>query len=706
MRALLYAIACLAVSASAGLATVHTIISSGFTFSPNSVTSSSGDTIRFAIASIHNAAQVDKPTWDANGTTSNGGFSVPFGGGSIVLTDTGTYYYVCQVHGPMGMKGIITVIPAAPPPNSLTVESIVDQDGNLSTTSDRLPKNWSLKLYRDSVGSGVVLDSVGSGTSFTLGNLPGGTYVAVEADSASWSHISVDIDGVSQGASAAHQWTVTVTTGENHTIDFVNFGAHTIMSSGVFTFVPESLTVASGDTVHFVLDPMHTAREVSQSTWLANDTVSNGGFDLPHGGGSAVLSTLGLHYYVCTVHASIGMKGRILVLSPEAFFTIDRQVAAGWNMISLPVDASDRRTTVLFPTAVSHAFSYEGSYATQSLLSIGAGYWLKFGNDQSVSMTGVPAVRDTIDALKGWNMIGSIAFRHSSRSIASVPDGIIISPMFGFNGSYFIADTIVPGFGYWVRVSGQGKLILDTASGGSLPSAVFSDPASGASPDARDRLEGTSRLVIRDAAGREKSLYFSVRREGGPGSAGELPPIPPPGAFDVRFSSGHQLKFLAASGGGESGILISSALYPVTASWDVQPADGTVTLGMDGRSVALSGRGAIRIAVPPRAMSLMAANGAPADYALNPAFPNPFNNETVIRYDLPVDSRVHIRVYSVVGQVVATLADGIEPAGQKSIAWNAGDHGSGVYFVRLDAVPAVRDAGTSFSRVVKAVLQK
>src|SRR5437660_9067124 len=213
MRTLFFIVAVLAASASTSFSTVHTITNSGFTFSPDNVKIVAGDTVRFVITTMHNAIQVSKATWDANGNMSNGGFSVPFGGGSIVLTDTGTHYYVCEVHASIGMKGIIVVNLPAPPPNSLTVESIADQDGNLSTTADRMMKNWSLKLYQDSVGSGVVLDSVVSGKSFTVGNLPGGASVAVDADSASWSHISVDVDGVSQGAPTARRSPGTVISG-------------------------------------------------------------------------------------------------------------------------------------------------------------------------------------------------------------------------------------------------------------------------------------------------------------------------------------------------------------------------------------------------------------------------------------------------------------------------------------------------------------
>ena len=87
---------------------------------------------------------------------------------------------------------------------------------------------------------------------------------------------------------------------------------HTITNVG-FTFSPSSLTVNAGDTIKFILEPIHTAREVSEATWNANGTTSNGGFDLPFGGGTVVLTQVGIHYYVCVPHASLGMKGTITV---------------------------------------------------------------------------------------------------------------------------------------------------------------------------------------------------------------------------------------------------------------------------------------------------------------------------------------------------------------------------------------------------------
>jgi plastocyanin len=94
----------------------HVIVSSGFTFSPSTITINSGDSVSFQLANIHNAVEVSQATWNANGTTPlSGGFSVAFGGGTVVPSSlpVGTHYYVCQAHASMGMKGTITVTSAS-----------------------------------------------------------------------------------------------------------------------------------------------------------------------------------------------------------------------------------------------------------------------------------------------------------------------------------------------------------------------------------------------------------------------------------------------------------------------------------------------------------------------------------------------------------------------------------------------------------------
>jgi plastocyanin len=86
-----------------------TVGASGFSFAPSTVTIRAGDTVNFNIDAMHNALEVTKDTWDVNGSTSNGGFNIPFGGGTHTFSKPGIYYYVCTAHILFGMKGTIIV---------------------------------------------------------------------------------------------------------------------------------------------------------------------------------------------------------------------------------------------------------------------------------------------------------------------------------------------------------------------------------------------------------------------------------------------------------------------------------------------------------------------------------------------------------------------------------------------------------------------
>jgi len=91
----------------------------------------------------------------------------------------------------------------------------------------------------------------------------------------------------------------------------------TITNSGN-TFSPATITITVGDDVNFNLEVIHNAVEVSQATWNANNsTALPGGFQTTFGGGLVPASQLGIgtHYYVCVPHASLGMKGIIIVQS-------------------------------------------------------------------------------------------------------------------------------------------------------------------------------------------------------------------------------------------------------------------------------------------------------------------------------------------------------------------------------------------------------
>jgi len=73
----------------------------------------------------------------------------------------------------------------------------------------------------------------------------------------------------------------------------------------------------------------------------------------------------------------------------------------------------------------------------------------------------------------------------------------------------------------------------------------------------------------------------------------------------------------------------------------------------------------------------------PASIELGQNYPNPFNPSTTIRYALPEAGYASVKIYSVLGREVATLAARHHAAGTYSVTWDASQMSAGVYFYEL-----------------------
>ena len=76
---------------------------------------------------------------------------------------------------------------------------------------------------------------------------------------------------------------------------------------------------------------------------------------------------------------------------------------------------------------------------------------------------------------------------------------------------------------------------------------------------------------------------------------------------------------------------------------------------------------------------------SPIQYALEQNYPNPFNPNTTIKYSIPEDGMVKIRVYNLLGQEVMTLVNNIQKAGRYEIVFDASKLASGVYYCRMES---------------------
>ena len=100
----------------------------------------------------------------------------------------------------------------------------------------------------------------------------------------------------------------------------------------------------------------------------------------------------------------------------------------------------------------------------------------------------------------------------------------------------------------------------------------------------------------------------------------------------------------------------------------------------------------------------------PVNFSLEQNYPNPFNPVTTITYNLPVASRVSIKIYNILGQEVKALLDDVQQLGFNSTVWDATNTqgnlvSTGVYFYRIRA-SSLADPARSFTQVKKMMVQR
>jgi hypothetical protein len=210
----------------------------------------------------------------------------------------------------------------------------------------------------------------------------------------------------------------------------------------------------------------------------------------------------------------------------------------------------------------------------------------------------------------------------------------------------------------------------------------------------------------------------------------ELPPRPPAGIFDARFTDEYA-DVPCMGQGTDANFLPVPALLQLTTEFGfvLQNGDGTSKsirltwdnpIGWGGYAAHVTNDAGIDVMMWPgdsvsftRPQYLnkylfirydpvfdVRPTGAPthSNFALRPAYPNPFNPATTVTFDVPRSSHVTIAVYNLAGERVALLVDGEETPGVKSATFDAAGLASGVYLCRMTA--------WSFAQTRKIILLK
>ena len=156
---------------------------------------------------------------------------------------------------------------------------------------------------------------------------------------------------------------------------------------------------------------------------------------------------------------------------------------AGWNLVSFYVEASDMSVaTVLSPISSSLlqiknlTSSYDPSIPsflnTLSSLSVKDGYWLKVSEDVSLDVDGTVPSGASISVKSGWNLVGYPRSSGESAAGELTSLGSTIVQIKNLTSSYdpsipsFLntLSTMVPGSGYWLKVSADGTWTVGSVS--------------------------------------------------------------------------------------------------------------------------------------------------------------------------------------------------------------------------------------------------
>jgi hypothetical protein len=370
----------------------------------------------------------------------------------------------------------------------------------------------------------------------------------------------------------------------------------------------------------------------------------------------------------------LAFDGEIRII-PRPTYPLSVNIFSGWNIVSIPgLHPMDQNVDTWWgyrdPSA--SVFRYSGGYFPITIVTPGTGYWMKHTGARTYN-TGDewPAggielfAHYPIMAVAGWNLIGGYELSVVASGITTNPPGLRTGQIYKYLNGYQIATTLNPGYGYWIKLSAAGQIIIpETLAKGTEPVEYLP--------------EDWGKIVLTDATGINYTLY-AVKGEVNLDNY-ELPPAPPAGMFDIRFSSGRIAENINSS---VKTIDLSGVTYPLTVrveGMDMRLVDET------GKTVNVNLISGEDIVISDATIQKLMVSGEllPAEYSLEQNYPNPFNPSTVIEFSLPEDvASVKLAIYNALGEKVAELVNTSLQAGRYQYQWNAQNVATGMYIYEL-----------------------
>ncbi len=131
--------------------------------------------------------------------------------------------------------------------------------------------------------------------------------------------------------------------------------------------------------------------------------------------------------------------------------TVCGSLLTGWNLVSIPVYASDRSAMTNF--GVPYVFEYIVEpwigYRSVDTLEVGQCYWIRSDSTRPICFSGRSRLVDTVDVRAGWNFVGSLSatFSPDTTALRVIPSGA--ARILSFPPCEFFPPCVVtPGLGF------------------------------------------------------------------------------------------------------------------------------------------------------------------------------------------------------------------------------------------------------------------
>ncbi len=362
-----------------------------------------------------------------------------------------------------------------------------------------------------------------------------------------------------------------------------------------------------------------------------------------------------------------------------------------WNLVGLPLEVENSNYELIFPEAIEGTlYSFAVGYTVENELVPGIGYWLRFPSSGTSSMSGIPFNEVLVSLNEGWNLISGISTSTFVNNIQDIQNIIIPGTIYGWEMNYVIADQLRPGKAYWVRSNSDGII---TISDEGNQRTVFNNNLD---------LENGNVFHFKNEKGNESTLHFGIKIPDNNLLSYSLPPLPPLGAFDVRFDGDMRV----VENGGK--IKIQNQEYPITLSYNIKndenkSGDWKLLNPSSGDEYILSSSGTIEFSSQIDEIILEKENNFPTKFELMQNYPNPFNPSTNIQFYLPDESDVTLKIFDLSGKMINTLISERLETGFHNVIWNGLDRSgsmvsAGMYFYEFKS--------EEFSQVKKMVFLK